>query len=89
MSPDNTAAFLDEIIRSRIAVRLIAEQHIAISHNLRDPPPVGKDVGIIHQKTSPKDMINMCARFVTELCDATLGTSPRLVMEGDVEAMFP
>ena len=89
MSPTATSEFLDDIIRSRIAVRLIAEQHIAISHSLRSPHDGTRDVGVVHKKTSPKDMINMCARFVSELSDATLGASPKLILEGDVDATFP
>ncbi|KAG8907406.1 26S proteasome regulatory subunit 7 [Tulasnella sp. 403] len=88
ISSANTSHFLDDIIRSRIAVRLMAEQHIAISHSLRSHDPK-RDVGIINKKTSPRDMINMCARFVSELSEATLGNAPRLVLEGDVDATFP
>ncbi|KAG8951551.1 26S proteasome regulatory subunit 7 [Tulasnella sp. 408] len=92
ITPAATSAFLDEIIRSRIAVRLIAEQHIAVSHAIETPHAGGaltRELGIVNKKTSPKELINMCARFVTELSDATLGTSPRLVLEGDLDATFP
>lgn len=89
MPNGSTSEFLDEIIRSRIAVRMIAEQHIAISHGLRTPSSTTREVGIVNTKTSPREMINMCARFVGELSDATLGASPRLVLEGDVDATFP
>ncbi|KAG9018933.1 26S proteasome regulatory subunit 7 [Tulasnella sp. 427] len=92
MTPAVTTLFLDEIIRSRIAVRLIAEQHIAISHALETPQEQGstsRELGIVNKKTSPKDMVTMCSRFVSELSDATLGASPRLVLEGDVDATFP
>lgn len=92
ITPAATSAFLDEIIRSRIAVRLIAEQHIAVSHALQAPQEEGattREFGIVNKKTSPKEMISMCARFVSELSDATLGASPRLVLEGDLDATFP
>lgn len=88
MTSASISAALDEIIRSRIAVRLIAEQHIALSHNIRTPDD-SRTVGILDKTTSPRDMIKMCAKFVGELSDATLGASPRLVLEGDVDATFP
>jgi len=88
MSPQAVTAFLDEAIRSRIAVRLIAEQHIAITRHFQSGS-TAKDVGIIHKETSPAEMIKMCASFVSELCEASLGSSPRLILEGKVDATFP
>ncbi|KAG9007364.1 26S proteasome regulatory subunit 7 [Tulasnella sp. JGI-2019a] len=90
MTPEKTSAFLNLAIRDRIALRLIAEQHIAISYSLRD---VGhndrtRDVGVIDRKTSPKALIKMCGRFVSELSEASLGSSPELKLEGQLDATF-
>lgn len=89
MTPEKTSAFLDNAIRDRIALRLIAEQHISISQGLRDSERRERDVvGVIDKKTSPRDLIKMCSRFVSELSEATLGATPSLVLEGDVDATF-
>ncbi|KAG8927761.1 26S proteasome regulatory subunit 7 [Tulasnella sp. 419] len=88
MSSAAISTFLDEAIRSRIGVRLIAEQHIALSHSIRSQD-TKKPFGIVHKQTSPADMVKMCSRFVSELCEATLGAAPPLILEGDLDATFP
>lgn len=93
MSPTQISNFLDGAIRSRISVRLIAEQHIALSHALAtDPGAAEADVlvhnGVIDPKCSPAVMVRMCGAFVSELCEATLGASPNITIDGCPEATF-
>lgn len=89
MTPDQISAFLDSAIRNRIAVRLIAEQHIALSRTLEDPEYLRDDhTGIVHWSCSPKEMIRMCGSFVTDLSEASLGASPKIILDGDVNATF-
>ncbi|KZV91582.1 alpha-ketoacid dehydrogenase kinase [Exidia glandulosa HHB12029] len=86
MTPEEITAFLDNAIRSRIVVRLIAEQHIAISNT---PDPLDDDiVGVVNNRCSPAEMVKTCASFVAEMCDATVGASPNCVLDGDVNATF-
>ncbi|KAJ6611803.1 atypical/PDHK/BCKDK protein kinase [Mycena sp. CBHHK59/15] len=89
MSPTQVSTFLDGAIRNRISVRLIAEQHIAISHALEDSrnQAVG-NVGVVNMQCSPSQMIRMCESYVAELCSATLGASPSVVIDGHAEATF-
>lgn len=88
MSPNQICDFLDGAIRNRISVRLIAEQHIAVSQALNAPKDPIEHVGIVDMKCSPKAMIDMCGSFVSELCEATLGASPTIIIDGDVNATF-
>ncbi|PWN52703.1 alpha-ketoacid dehydrogenase kinase [Violaceomyces palustris] len=117
MDPRDVAAFLDATIHSRIAIRLIAEQHLALSHGGdshhlsgrienreeeshrqqdRDGEALEKfhvyssptSVGIIETQLSPARMTKMCANFVKDLCEGTLGLAPALVLEGDVQATY-
>ena len=91
MSPTQISNFLDGAIRNRISVRLIAEQHIALSRALKNPLEEHNIThnGIVNMKCSPSDMVRMCGSFVGELCEATLGTSPPLVINGHEDAAFP
>jgi len=89
MAPADISTFLDAAIQSRIAIRLIAEQHISLSRTLRDPSSVSDNIGVVNPKCSPLDVIRMCAAFVGELCEATLGSRPELVVEGVKDATFP
>jgi len=78
--------FLDGAIRNRISVRLIAEQHISLSRALVEPGHYNP--GIVQTNCSPADMVRMCGSFVSELCNATLGAAPTILIDGDEEAEF-
>ena len=89
MSSEQISNFLDSAIRNRIAVRLLAEQHIALSRDLQNPRTNMKDhIGVVDMACSPKRMIQMCGSFVSELCEATLGASPKIVIDGEPDATF-
>lgn len=80
--------FLDLTIRNRITVRLIAEQHIALSRALGESSGHKANLGVISEACVPAEMINICSQFVAELCEATYGTHPRLEINGHTEAIF-
>jgi len=88
MSPNQISDFLDGAIRNRISVRLIAEQHIALSHAMKDSQRNEVYVGVVNLACSPYDTIRMCESFVSELCNATLGASPSIVIDGYTDATF-
>ena len=88
MTSEQISEFLDSTIRNRIAVRLIAEQHIAISRALAHGDNDGNHVGVVDFQCSPKELIGVCGQFVSDLCEATLGASPRIVIDGDADATF-
>ncbi|KAF8582062.1 alpha-ketoacid dehydrogenase kinase [Ramaria rubella] len=89
MSSTEISCFLDQAIRTRIGVRLIAEQHITLSRALRESPLIPPyDFGVVDMACSPVQMIKMCSKYVSDLCEATLGKSPTLILEGDLQATF-
>ncbi|KAJ7702474.1 atypical/PDHK/BCKDK protein kinase [Mycena rosella] len=89
MSPFQISNFLDGAIRNRIAVRLLAEQHILISHALDSSSlEEVRNVGVVNMQCSPSQMIRMCESYVAELCSATLGASPSIVIDGHPDATF-
>ncbi|KAG5637866.1 hypothetical protein H0H81_002905 [Sphagnurus paluster] len=88
MSPTQISMFLDGAIRNRISVRLIAEQHIALSQALDNPDADTSYVGVVDMKCSPKAMIKMCGSYVSELCEATLGSAPSIIIDGDADSTF-
>jgi len=82
--------FLDETIRNRIGVRLLAEQHIAITRTLQAEQ---KDldqhhIGILDTACSPAEMIRTCAAFVRDMCESTFGLSPQVIIDGHSDATF-
>ncbi|KAI0303441.1 hypothetical protein B0F90DRAFT_1809640 [Multifurca ochricompacta] len=79
MSSEQISSFLDAAIRNRMAVRLIAEQHIVLSRALRNPEQANTEVGVINMTLSPVEMIRM---------SATLGAAPPFVIDGATDATF-
>lgn len=89
MSSSAISAFLDGAIHSRIGIRLIGEQHLALSHAHSTGKAANPaSVGIIDTKVNAYQLIRNCADFVGELCESTLGVKPELRIEGDREATF-
>lgn len=88
MTPAEIGEFLDGAIRNRIAVRLIAEQHTALSRALQVSGQNGSHDGVLHMACSPAEMIRTCASFVSDMCEATLGASPPITIDGHVDATF-
>jgi len=88
MSAAQINSFLDATIRSRISVRLIAEQHVCLSHAIAQDDNAAQ-TGIVDTHCSPKRMIEMCGSFVSELCEATLGGTTTIEIDGQGDASFP
>jgi hypothetical protein len=88
MSSEQISNFLNAAIRNRTAVRLIAEQHIILSRALQDPEQANTNIGVVDMSLSPVKMIRMCASFVSELCEATLGAAPLVIIDGETDATF-
>lgn len=88
MSSEQISNFLNVAIRNSIAVRLIAEQHIVLSRALQDPEQAKTNIGVVDMSLSPVKMIRMCASFVSELCEGTLGVAPHVVIDGTTDATF-
>ncbi|CAK5264058.1 unnamed protein product [Mycena citricolor] len=83
ISPAQITNFLDRAIQNRISIRLIAEQHIAISQALENVVEMQSDrIGVVDMNCSPTQMIRMCESYVAELSLATLGASPSIEIDG-------
>jgi 26S proteasome regulatory subunit T1 len=92
--------YLDSAIRNRIAVRLIAGQHISISHALHDHKAIHTigsqqdvvapidDDGVVDMRCSPLEIIEDVELHVREMCEATFGVAPKIVVDGHVDVRF-
>ncbi|KAJ2377094.1 hypothetical protein H4S02_007743, partial [Coemansia sp. RSA 2611] len=87
-SRDRTA-FINELIRSRIGLRVIGEQHVALSFQLRDEqkaaPTEDVWVGAIHTRLLPARMLEQCAHMVQNMCEMHYSTAPAYRIDGDIE----
>lgn len=89
MTSSAISTFLNGAIHSRIGIRLIAEQHMALSHAFATgKTATPHSVGIIDTRVNAYDLIKQDSEFVDELCESTLGEKPDINIEGDREATF-
>ncbi|CAG7845900.1 SubName: Full=Related to branched-chain alpha-ketoacid dehydrogenase kinase, mitochondrial {ECO:0000313/EMBL:CCA77951.1} [Serendipita indica DSM 11827] len=97
MRPEVISSFLDGAIRSRIAIRFIAEQHIALTRALKLHPGTQTvpslepthSRGVVDSECSPFEMVNLCTTFVHELCVGTFGMAPDVTIDGMTDVTFP
>ncbi|KAJ2753435.1 hypothetical protein IWQ56_006615, partial [Coemansia nantahalensis] len=100
MPREERTAFISELIRSRIGLRVIGEQHVALSFQFRNeqgtsnkqhqrqPDTQHMDdvwVGAIHTKLLPARMMNQCAQMVQNMCEMYYSTAPSYYVDGDVD----
>ncbi|WFD21781.1 hypothetical protein MEQU1_000437 [Malassezia equina] len=87
--------FLNAALHSRIGIRIIAEQHLALtataksSRNTDEMSPVRltpTSVGIVDTEMAPADVIRQSSEYVRALCEATFEMAPEVVLEGQVDA---
>ncbi|KAE8209605.1 hypothetical protein CF327_g6426 [Tilletia walkeri] len=100
MSKADIAAFLDAAIHSRIAIRLIGEQHLALTAAAKvsrsaaavaiSPRSAASSssVGVIDTELNPARIVRMCASYVHDLCEGTLGAAPALIIEGNEDSTY-
>lgn len=97
LSETQITTFFDKAIRNRIGIRLIAEQHLALSflsddssHSPSSPNSKSPDmtVGIVDTACSLARIIKNCGYHVENLCDGAYGRAPELLIDGDTDAQF-
>ncbi|KAF8320134.1 alpha-ketoacid dehydrogenase kinase [Clavulina sp. PMI_390] len=89
MKEPQIAAFLDDTIASRIGIRLMAEQYVAISQGAQTESrePAHRS-GIMDPDCDVASMVRMCAKFVGGMCEATFGAAPAVQIDGVPDARF-
>ncbi|KAJ1761814.1 hypothetical protein GGH19_001846 [Coemansia sp. RSA 1807] len=98
MPSEERTSFINELIRSRIGLRVIGEQHVALSYQFRNeqraarPTPASRGdsvddvwVGAIHTRLLPARMLEQCAQMVQNMCEMHYTTSPGYYIDGDVD----
>ena len=76
--------FLDRFYMSRIGIRVLAGQYLALRHE-----PLPNYVGMIYSKTSPFEIVQYAARDATMMCTKKYGDAPDVVINGRLDLTFP
>ncbi|KAJ3386791.1 hypothetical protein HDU84_001293 [Entophlyctis sp. JEL0112] len=70
MSKEDSAEFLDGMIHARIAIRVLAEHHLALQD------PTAGHIGVLNTNLSPLSLLKNTANYVHELCEINYGVAP-------------
>ncbi len=76
-------AFLDRFYMSRIGIRVLAGQYLA----LRSPPMEGH-IGLICVHTSPYEIVKQAVTDVYYMCERKYGAFPKVIIKGRLDLTF-
>lgn len=82
---DEIHQFLDRFYMSRIGIRMLIGQHVA----LHDPNPPPDCVGYIHTKMSPVEVARTASEDARSICLREYGSAPDVNIYGDPNFSFP
>jgi len=86
MTPVQVDKFMNEMLRSRISRRVLAEQHICLSSDT--PQPEGY-IGIVNTKVGAASTVEKCAHLATLLMEEEGLDAPHVCIDGALNATFP
>jgi pyruvate dehydrogenase kinase 2/3/4 len=81
---DACHAFLDRFYMSRIGIRVLAGQYLALREG-----PMKNYVGMICSQTSPFEIVRHAANDATMMCARKYGDAPDVIINGRLDLTFP
>jgi pyruvate dehydrogenase kinase 2/3/4 len=81
---DECHSFLDRFYMSRIGIRVLAGQYLALKGQ-----PLQNYVGMICSRTSPFEIVRHAAHDATLMCTRKYGDAPDVVINGRLDLTFP
>mmetsp|Transcript_20264 Transcript_20264/g.58582 ORF Transcript_20264/g.58582 Transcript_20264/m.58582 type:complete len:330 (-) Transcript_20264:546-1535(-) len=81
---ESTHAFLDRFYISRIGIRVLIGQYLALRQ-----PPVENYVGIICSRTSPYEIVKRAVDDASFMCTRKYGDAPEVIITGRLDMTFP
>lgn len=82
---DEIHQFLDRFYMSRIGIRMLIGQHVA----LHDPNPPPDCIGYVHTKMSPMEVARSASEDARAICLREYGSAPDITIYGDPDFTFP
>jgi len=83
-SMEETHAFLDRFYVSRIGIRVLIGQYLALRQ-----PPVPHYIGIVCTQTSPFQIVKRAIDDASFMCTRKYGESPDVIITGRLDLTFP
>lgn len=89
MSTRSVDRFMNEMLRSRISRRVLAEQHIRLSEQLALDGTVEEGwIGMVNTQISGSETVRKCATVVQDMFRAMYPQVPAIQVDGDLEVCF-
>nr|GFB44694.1 pyruvate dehydrogenase (acetyl-transferring) kinase, mitochondrial [Tanacetum cinerariifolium] len=82
---DDIHQFLDRFYMSRIGIRMLIGQHVA----MHEPNPLPDQIGYIHTKMSPVEVARHASEDARSVCLREYGSAPEVTVYGDPDFTFP
>ena len=83
-SMEQTHAFLDRFYVSRIGIRVLIGQYLALRQ-----PPVSHYIGIVCTQTSPFEIVKRAIDDASFMCTRKYGECPDVIITGRLDLTFP
>jgi len=85
---DVLATFLRKIIQSRIGMRVLIENQIALNRQAELKTKSSKKAGVIGLAIDPKEVINKMTKITSRMCHNRYGRAPKVILKGHLDAKF-
>ncbi|KAG7369538.1 mitochondrial branched-chain alpha-ketoacid dehydrogenase kinase [Nitzschia inconspicua] len=86
---DQCQIFLDRFYTSRVGIRVLAGQYLALREQLlQGVGPPGDYVGMICKRTSPHQVVQAAVQDATRLCVEEYGCAPTVIISGRLDLTF-
>ncbi|KAI8814012.1 branched-chain alpha-ketoacid dehydrogenase [Cladochytrium replicatum] len=82
MSKESLSVFVDDMIRARIGIRVLAEHHLSLQESHTNW------IGVVNTKFVPADLVRSVTSYVEELCEVNYGSAPQVEITGDVDTVI-
>jgi len=88
---EELTAFLDRFFLSRIALRFLAGNHVALFEQARLPPERRSQdqIGLIHTRCSPLQVVSDAVQDARDVCIRTRGDAPHVNIKGSPRLTLP
>ncbi|RUS13404.1 hypothetical protein BC937DRAFT_95381 [Endogone sp. FLAS-F59071] len=98
IQPVQADRFMNTMLRSRISRRVIAEQHLALTHNYHSPLHWEEErgyIGMVYTHCGSREIVEKCARLARVYCESNYGPGqpegwepPKVIIDGNPDVFF-
>ena len=81
--------FLDDILKNRLAMRLLAEHYLQLHKQVKKGKVNDRWRGAFDMKFSPKETVQQCIEDISSICLEEYSVAPHVAIENNIDQTFP